>query len=126
MSSGRMALRYGAKGAMTGVLGPTNDLQRVRENATMGQLLPLIVAAVAIALLTPAGAQDKPEMPKLRLAVGGKSAIFYLPLSITERLRSFPDAGLDVELAHVQSGAPALQSLVGARAASGGETLGHA
>ena len=97
---------------MTGVLRPSNDLQRVRENATMGQLLPLIVAAVAIALLTPAGAQDKPEMPKLRLAVGGKSAIFYLPLSITERLGYFRDAGLDVEIADVQSGARALQSLV--------------
>jgi NitT/TauT family transport system substrate-binding protein len=28
-----------------------------------------------------AGAQDK-----VRLAVGGKSAVFYLPLSVTERL----------------------------------------
>jgi len=110
---------------MTGVLRPTNDLQRVRENATMGQLLPLIVAFVAIALLTPAGAQDKPEMPKLRLAVGGKSAIFYLPLSITERLGYFRDAGLDVEIADVQSGARALQSLVGGSAEIGVGTFDH-
>src|SRR5262249_60812330 len=109
MSSGRSVLRYDTNGTMTGVLRPTNDLQRVREN-TMGQVLPLIVAAVAIALLTPAGAQDKPEMPKLRLAVGGKSAIFYLPLSITERLGYFRDAGLDVVIADVQTGAPALHS----------------
>jgi len=91
----------------------------------MGQLLPLIVAAVAIALLTPAGAQDKPEMPKLRLAVGGKSAIFYLPLSITERLGYFRDAGLDVEIADVQSGARALQSLVGGSAEVGVGTFDH-
>jgi NitT/TauT family transport system substrate-binding protein len=91
----------------------------------MGQVLPLIVAAVAIALLTPAGAQDKPEMPKLRLAVGGKSAIFYLPLSITERLGYFRDAGLDVEIADVQSGARALQSLVGGSAEVGVGTFDH-
>ena len=91
----------------------------------MGQVLPLIVAAVAMALLTPAGAQDKPEMPKLRLAVGGKSAIFYLPLSITERLGYFREAGLDVEIADVQSGARALQSLVGGSAEIGVGTFDH-
>ena len=53
------------------------------------------------------------KLPKLRLAVGGKSAIFYLPLSVTERLGYFKDAGLEVEIADVQSGARALQSLVG-------------
>ena len=73
------------------------------------------IAALAVVLLThAAGAQDKPEAPRLRLAVGGKSAIFYLPLSVTERLGYFKDAGLDVEIADVQSGARALQSLVGA------------
>jgi hypothetical protein len=42
----------------------------------MKHVLPGAIAAVVIALLTSAGAQDKPEMSKLRLAVGGKSAIF--------------------------------------------------
>ena len=45
----------------------------------------------------------------MRLAVGGKSAVLYLPLSVTERLGYFKDAGLDVEIADVQSGARALQ-----------------
>ena len=68
---------------------------------------PAVIAVAAVALMSPAGAQDKPEMPKVRLAVGGKSAIFYLPLSITERLGYFRDAGLEVEIADVQSGARA-------------------
>ena len=83
------------------------------------------VALLAVALLTPAVAQDKPEVPKPRLAVGGKSAIFYLPLSITERLGYFRGAGLDVEIADVQSGARALQSLVGGSAEVGVGTFDH-
>src|SRR5262245_22875584 len=90
-------------------------------------LLPSAIA-VAFALLLPHPAsaqQGKPEMSKLRLAVGGKSAIFYLPLSVTERLGYFKDAGLDVEIAGVQSGARALQSLVGGSAEAGVGTFDH-
>src|SRR6266581_5336005 len=88
--------------------------------------LPAIIAAVALLLLPhPAPAQDKPELPKLRLAVGGKSAIFYLPLSVTERLGYFKEAGLEVEIADVQSGARALQSLVGGSADVGVGTFDH-
>jgi NitT/TauT family transport system substrate-binding protein len=90
------------------------------------QILPSIVVAMAIVLLPrPSLAQDKPEMPKVRLVVGGKSAIFYLPLSVTERLGYFRDAGLDVEIADVQSGARALQSLVGGSAEIGVGTFDH-
>jgi NitT/TauT family transport system substrate-binding protein len=93
-------------------------------------VLPGAVAVAAVMVLTSAGAQDKPtmdkpEMPKLRLAVGGKSAIFYLPLSVTERLGYFKEAGLDLEIADVQSGARALQSLVGGSAEMGVGTFDH-
>jgi NitT/TauT family transport system substrate-binding protein len=92
----------------------------------MIQVLPSIVVAMAIALLPrPSLAQSAPEMPKVRLVVGGKSAIFYLPLSVTERLGYFKDAGLDVEIADVQSGARALQSLVGGSADIGVGTFDH-
>ena len=92
----------------------------------MKYALPAIIAVAAVALMSPAGAQDKPEMPKVRLAVGGKSAIFYLPLSVTERLGYLKDAGLEVEIADVQSGARALQSLVGGSADVGvGTSLQH-
>jgi len=88
------------------------------------------VAVAAVMVLTPAGAQDrpimdKPEMPKLRLVVGGKSAIFYLPLSVTERLGYFRQAGLELEIVDVQSGARALQSLVGGSAEMGVGTFDH-
>ena len=92
----------------------------------MKHALPAVIAVAAVALMSPpAGAQDKPEMPKVRLAVGGKSAIFYLPLSITERLGYFRDVGLEVEIADVQSGARALQSLVGGSAEVGVGTFDH-
>jgi NitT/TauT family transport system substrate-binding protein len=72
-----------------------------------------------------AAAQDKPAETRVRLAVGGKSAIFYLPLSVTERLGYFKDAGLDVEIADVQSGARALQALIGGSAEVGVGTFDH-
>jgi len=34
----------------------------------------------------------------VRLAVGGKSSLYYLPLSVTERLGYFKEVGLDVEI----------------------------
>ncbi|MGZ3288753.1 MAG: ABC transporter substrate-binding protein, partial [Xanthobacteraceae bacterium] len=82
-------------------------------------------AALALVLHTPAVAQDKPEATRVRLAVGGKSAIFYLPLSVTERLGYFRDAGLEVEIADVQSGARALQSLIGGSADMSVGTFDH-
>ena len=91
----------------------------------MKHALSAVIAVAAAALMSPASPQDKPEMPKVRLAVGGKSTIFYLPLSITERLGYFRDAGLDVEIADVQSGARALQSLVGGSAEIGVGTFDH-
>ena len=76
----------------------------------MKHVLASAVAVAAVMVLTPAGAQDRPmartsRMPKLRLVVGGKSAIFYLPLSVTERLGYFRQAGLELEIVDVQSGA---------------------
>src|SRR6266481_1950703 len=87
-----------------------------------------IVRGVIVAVMMlahPALAQEQPELPQLRLVVGGKSAIFYLPLSVTERLGYFKDVGLDVEISDVQSGARALQSLVGGSADTGVGTFDH-
>ena len=58
----------------------------------------------------------KPELPNVRLAVGGKPAVFYLPLTITERLGYFRDAGLDVTISDFPGGARALQALIGGSA----------
>lgn len=87
-----------------------------------------IAVAVAAALGTapPAAAQqDKPEMPRLRFAVGGKAGIFYLPVTVTERLGYFKEAGLDVEIIDLASGARALQALIGGSADVGTGTYDH-
>ena len=52
----------------------------------------------------------------MRLAVGGKPALFYLPLTVTERLGYFKDEGLDVEISDFAGGARALQALIGGSA----------
>jgi NitT/TauT family transport system substrate-binding protein len=76
---------------------------------------------IAVSLASPANAQEK-----VRFAVGGKSAVFYLPLSVTERLGYFKDAGLDVEISDVASGGRTLQSIVGGSAEIGIGTFDHA
>ena len=50
------------------------------------------------------------------LAVGGKSALYYLPLTIAERKGFFKDAGLDVEINDFQGGSKSLEALMGGSA----------
>src|SRR4051812_11755494 len=73
------------------------------------------LAALVFAVPLSAQAQ-KPETTKVRLAVGGKSSLYYLPLTITERLGYFKEAGLDVEISDFAGGAKSLQALIGGSA----------
>jgi NitT/TauT family transport system substrate-binding protein len=85
--------------------------------------LPL---ALLLATIDFTFAQDnKLEMPNIRIAVGGKSALNYLPLSVTEHLGYFKEAGLDVEIADVSSGGRTLQAIVGGSADFGTGTFDH-
>ena len=59
------------------------------------------------------GADGKPEKTDVKIAVGGKSFMIYLPLTLTERLGYFKDAGLNVEVTDFGSGTKSLQALVG-------------
>ncbi len=59
---------------------------------------------------------SKPEKTKVVLAVGGKSALYYLSLTIAERRGFFKEAGLDVEINDFQGGAKSLQALMGGSA----------
>ena len=70
--------------------------------------------ALLIAVL-PASAADL-EKPNLRLAVGGKILVAYLPLTIAERRGYFKKEGLEVEINDFQGGTKALQALVGGSA----------
>ena len=55
--------------------------------------------AAALMLALPMSAQaQKPEMTKVHLGVGGKTSLYYLPLTVTEKLGYFKEAGLDVEI----------------------------
>jgi NitT/TauT family transport system substrate-binding protein len=73
-----------------------------------------LAAAVAALMLVPFGAQaQKPEQAKVHLGVGGKTSLYYLPLTVTEKLGYFKDAGLDVEISDFQGGAKSLQALMG-------------
>ena len=72
---------------------------------------PLLIAAPHIAR-----AQGKPEKSKVVLAVGGKSALYYLSLTIAETKGFFKEAGLDVEINDFQGGAKSLEALMGGSA----------
>ena len=76
------------------------------------------VSAVSVAALAmPAlRAQPRLEKSKLALAVGGKAAFYYLPLTISEQLGFFKAEGLDIEINDFDGGARALQAVVGGAA----------
>jgi NitT/TauT family transport system substrate-binding protein len=54
-----------------------------------------------------------PERKQVTLGVGGKTALYYLPLTICERLGYFKEQGLDVTINDFRGGAQSLQALVG-------------
>ena len=67
------------------------------------------VAALAMPALR---AQPRLEKSKLALAVGGKAAFYYLPLTISEQLGFFRAEGLDIQISDFAGGARALQAVV--------------
>src|ERR1700681_4325324 len=76
------------------------------------------IACVLLASMLPfaGNAQGKLEKPKVSIAVGGKAAFYYLPLTIAERLNYFKEEGLDVEISDFDGGSKALQAVVGGSA----------
>jgi NitT/TauT family transport system substrate-binding protein len=73
------------------------------------------IVAIAFALGV-AAIGDAAAQTTVRLAVGGKPALFYLPLTVTERLGYFKDEGLDVQISDFAGGGRALQALIGGSA----------
>src|SRR6187399_2597514 len=74
-------------------------------------------AAAAASLGAPMlHAQAKLEKTKIAIAVGGKAAFYYLPLTISEQLGYFKAEGLDIEISDFAGGARALQAVVGGSA----------
>lgn len=73
----------------------------------------------ALGTLMPFGdgawAQAAPERKRVTIAMGGKS-LYYLPITITEKLGFFKDEGLDVVIADFAGGSKAAQALLGGSA----------
>jgi NitT/TauT family transport system substrate-binding protein len=77
-------------------------------------LIKLVLGALALCLMLngTAGAQAI-EKKDLVLGVGGKGLLYYLPLTLAERLGYFKEQGLNVTVNDFAGGAQSLQSLVG-------------
>lgn len=80
---------------------------------TFTSLAALAAASVAVPSLR---AQGKLEKSRVSIAVGGKAAFYYLPLTISEQLGYFKAEGLDVEISDFAGGSRALQAVVGGSA----------
>src|SRR4051812_12094052 len=76
----------------------------------------LIAAAAAVSLASGAFAQGAPEKKDVHVAVGGKSSLYYLPLTIAEQLGYFKDEGLNVQISDFAGGSQALRAVVGGSA----------
>ncbi len=72
----------------------------------------LATLAAALALMGVAQGQA-PEKRQITLGVGGKTSLYYLPLTIAERLGHFKEQGLDVTINDFRGGAQSLQALAG-------------
>jgi len=79
-------------------------------------LLRALTLASTLFALLPGAAGAQPEKPRIVLAVGGQTTLYYLPLAIAERLGYFRDEGLSVEIQDFPGGAKALQALIGGSA----------
>src|SRR6266436_4135376 len=75
----------------------------------------LLVATLAVWPVA-AGAQGAPEKKDVHIAVGGKTSLYYLPLTIAEQLGYFKDEGLNVNISDFAGGSQALRAVVGGSA----------
>ncbi len=73
------------------------------------------LAALALAAFT-LQAHAELEKKDVHIAVGGKTALYYLPLTITERLGYFKDEGLNVRISDFPGGTRSLEAVVGGSA----------
>ena len=89
-----------------------DDLPARRPGGGMRRVIALLALALAVA----SGSTGATAQTKVRLAVGGQSALYYLPLTVTDRLGYFKDEGLDVEISDLAGGSKALQALIGGSA----------
>jgi NitT/TauT family transport system substrate-binding protein len=73
-------------------------------------------AVLLAALILSPALQAQPEKRDVHIAVGGKAAFYYLPLTIAEQLGYFKDEGLEVKISDFAGGSAALRAVVGGSA----------
>src|SRR6266850_7268479 len=71
---------------------------------------------LVLALAAATAAQAQVEKRDVHIAVGGKTALYYLPLTLTERLGYFRDEGLNVRISDFAGGTRSLEAVVGGSA----------
>ncbi len=83
----------------------------------MKSMIRLLAAGLALAV-TALGvqAQGNLETRDVHIAVGGKAAFYYLPLTVAEQLGYFKDEGLNVRISDFKGGSAALRAVVGGSA----------
>ena len=102
---------------MTSRIHPPADTLPDPHRRQVGRLLVVTAAGGSSLLALAGGARAQSlEKPKVTIAVGGKSALYYLSLTIAEQLGYFKDEGLDVEIADFAGGSKSLQAVVGGSA----------
>jgi sulfonate transport system substrate-binding protein len=79
----------------------------------MGRLNRMILTVALVFTTATAASAQAPEKKQVTLGVGGKSALYYLPLTICERLGYFKEQGLDVSINDFRGGSQSLMALVG-------------
>lgn len=80
------------------------------------RILTVAMAGIVAAALPLAAAAQAPEKQKVTIAVGGKAAFYYLPLTIAEQRGYFKEEGLNVEIVDFAGGSAALRAVVGGSA----------
>jgi len=75
-----------------------------------------LALAAAVALTSSLAFAQAPEKKDVHIAVGGKAAFYYLPLTIAEQLGYFKDEGLNVKISDFAGGSQSLQAVVGGSA----------
>ena len=82
----------------------------------MSKFLKFALSAAVFALSAMGQAQAALEKSKVHIAVGGKAAFYYLPLTLAEQLGYFKAEGLDVTISDFSGGSTALRAVVGGSA----------
>src|SRR5476649_698304 len=83
-----------------------------QRRVNMSKWIRMALGAAVIALATPAHAQGALEKTEVHIAVGGKAAFYYLPLTIAEQLGYFKAEGLDITISDFAGGSTALRAVV--------------